>query len=317
MQGLIKRTVYLSCLGIDIYMLALFMTQSAMTTGGLFVIDLVPELTDYAGLLDGLIMIASVALGLILLWLFIHEMHDGEFLFHGRKPAAVILEKHRSFGLTRCLSFAALMFAIQVLSIIVLNITELILNSFGFTVAESPALNADYSSSILMLLYVLLIGPIAEELVFRGFLLKALAPCGRVYAIVVSALMFSLMHGDIQQVFFAFAAGLVFGYVATEYSIYASLILHIINNGLYGELLAYLAEHFPENVYAAVSCLLALVCIIVTVMMIIRNRGRLKAYIREYPNAQGAYAALKNRWFVAFAACMIAMTCSTVARMQY
>lgn len=311
----IKRTVYLACLGLDIYMLALYTTQSALVTGGSFVLGIIPELNTYAKLLNGVIAIASVILGLILLWLYIYEMHEDRFLFDGRKPMAVIKEKHKSFGLGKCICFAAIMLALQIVSSLLLNLTELILNTFGLTVTESPAMNADYSGSLVLMLYVVLIGPVVEELVFRGFLLKALSRCGKVYAIVISALMFSLMHGDIQQLFFTFAAGIILGYVATEYSIAASLILHIINNGVFGELIVYLSEHAPYNAYVIGAFTVFIASILISIILAVKNRTRLKDYINGNPTVPHAYAALKNRWFVAFAACMIYMTFSTITRM--
>ncbi len=310
-----KRTVYLACLGIDIYMLTLYAIQMSMTIGEIYVEGIIPEIANYISLLDGFIMIASVLSGLILLWLYVHELHDGKFLFDGRTLKAAITEKHRKFGLGKLLCFALLMFALQIVSVIFLNCMEFVLNLVGFTISESPALNADYAESIPTVLYVILIGPIAEELVFRGFLLKALSKCGRVYAIVISALMFSLMHGDIQQILFTFIAGIGFGYVAAEYSIFASLILHIINNGVYGELLPYLAEHTSETFYVFATFALMVVSIITGIVMLVKNKGKLKAYKEKHPTAAGAYSALKNRWFVAYAACMIAVTCSTVARL--
>ena len=311
----IKRTVYLACLGLDIYMLALYTTQSALVTGGSFILSFIPELMPYANLLNGVVAIASVVLGLILLWLYVFEMHDNKLLFDGRKPLAVITEKHKSFGLGKCICFTALMLALQIIASMLLNLTELILNSFGFTVTESPAMNADYSGSILLLLYMILIGPLIEELVFRGFLLKTLSRCGKVYAIVISALMFSLMHGDIQQLFFTFAAGIILAYVATEYSIKASLLLHIINNGVFGGLIVYLSEHLPYTAYIIGMFILLIASLIISIALIVRNRAKLKAYIEEHPSVPYAYAALKNRWFIAFAACMIYMTVTTIAKL--
>lgn len=311
----IKRTVYLACLGLDIYMLAIYTTQSALVTGGSFLLDFIPELMPYANLLNGVVAIASVVLGLILLWLYVYEMHEDKLLFGGSKPLAVITEKRKNFGLGKCICFTALMLTLQIAASMLLNLTELILNTFGLTVTESPAMNADYSSSILLLLYMILIGPLIEELVFRGFLLKTLSKCGKVYAIVISALMFSLMHGDIQQLLFTFAAGLILGYVATEYSIRASLILHIINNGVFGGLIAYLSEHLPYNAYIIGMFVLLVAGIIISICLIVRNIAGLKVYVREHPSVPHAYAALKNRWFIAFAACMIYMTLSTIARL--
>ena len=310
-----RRTVYLACLGIDIYMLALYMVQSALVTGGLFIIDIFPELTDYAGLLDGLIAISSVFFGLILLWLYTHEVRDEGLLFDGRKPIEAIKERNKPFSLRMCVILALMLFAVQIASSLMLNLTEVILNIFGLTVNESPAMNADYTGNILLILYVVLVGPAVEELVFRGFLLKSLMRYGRFYAIVISALMFSLMHGDIQQLLFTFLAGLIMGYAAAEYSLLASFILHVINNALYGEVLANLGDYVSYNAYIMIMFAVMVISIVISIAVLIRNRSRIRAYIIEHRAPKGAYAALKNRWFIAYAVCMLALTWGTITKL--
>lgn len=70
-----------------------------------------------------------------------------------------------------------------------------------------------------------------EEFLFRGMILTNLRPYGRVAAIVGSALLFGLMHQNIEQVFYATVAGLFLGYVydATG-SIWCGILLHLMNN---------------------------------------------------------------------------------------
>lgn len=227
----------------------------------------------------------------------------------------IVLRRHRRFGICACISFAALMYVTQLLALIVQSIAELIFNTIGYTVLESPAADMDYTTGKVVLLYALLIGPFIEELVFRGFLLNALRPCGKAYAVLISAVMFSLMHADVEQIFFTFAAGLILGYVAAEYSIWASLLLHIINNGIYGELLLYMQEVLPEVAYVIIAVVLMLGSIVLGIVLAVRYRGRLREYIHSNPTVPGAYAALKNRWFVAFAACMIGLTWMTVTKL--
>ena len=304
----IKRIVALSCLGIDIYMLVLYAVQVGMAEGGNFLISWLPDMMDYADMMNGLCMIAAVLSGAVLLWLYVQETYDGEL-------KNVVLCRHRRFCLRACISFAALMYVTQLLALIVQSVAELIFNTIGYTVLESPAADMDYTAGKVILLYALLIGPIIEELVFRGFLLNALRPCGKAYAVLISAVMFSLMHADIEQIFFTFAAGLILGYVAAEYSIWASLLLHIINNGIYGELLLYMQEVLPEAAYVIIALILMLGSIVLGIVLAVRYRGRLKTFVKDNPTAPGAYAALKNRWFVAFAACMIGLTWMTVTRL--
>lgn len=74
---------------------------------------------------------------------------------------------------------------------------------------------------------------ILEELLFRGVVMGLLRPAGDRVAILVSALLFSLAHGTLTQIPFAFVLGLVFGflYVRTG-SLLVPMALHFLNNGM-------------------------------------------------------------------------------------
>lgn len=82
------------------------------------------------------------------------------------------------------------------------------------------------------LLYVVLIGPVFEEIIFRGAILRTLVPFGQNFAIVVSALLFGLYHLILTQGIFAFFVGIVLAYCTLRYSIKWAMLLHILNNGL-------------------------------------------------------------------------------------
>jgi len=77
--------------------------------------------------------------------------------------------------------------------------------------------------------------PLAEEVVFRGGVLRVLLKLFRQKwhwgAIVLSALIFALVHGNIAQGFHAFAIGLLLGwmYYRTD-SIIPGVVLHWVNN---------------------------------------------------------------------------------------
>ena len=83
----------------------------------------------------------------------------------------------------------------------------------------------------LTVIFAVIIGPIVEEVMFRGILLRRLLPFGDRFAILVSALLFGLFHGNFAQFFYAFAIGLIFGAVAcrTGRLVY-TVILHIALN---------------------------------------------------------------------------------------
>ena len=311
-----RRTVYLTCLGADIYMFAMLISQYASASAANVLLMLDGSLSGLIPVLDGMIMLVSVTLGAVLLWLYAAEEHRNGQLFAGLDPVNEILGRNSRMGIGKFISFAALIFVLQIAAMIFLDLTELVLNMFGLTLSYSPALNADYSVSLPFMLYAVLIGPAVEELVFRGFILKALKPCGKLFAVLVSALMFSLMHGDIQQLLFTFFAGLLFGYIAVQYSIWASFLLHIVNNGIYGELLTYLQDSLPEMLYGILMLVFVLFCIVLTVMLAAGGRKKLSEFIHGEKTGAGAKRAMLNRWFIAYAAFCIAETCMTITSLQ-
>ena len=77
------------------------------------------------------------------------------------------------------------------------------------------------------------IAPITEELMFRRLLLNRLRPYGEKFAVVASALCFGLFHGNLNQVFYAFAIGLVFAYVALRTGrLWQVMLLHAMVNSI-------------------------------------------------------------------------------------
>jgi len=87
-------------------------------------------------------------------------------------------------------------------------------------------------SPIILLLSVAVVAPIYEEIVFRGILLKGMAnKLNPAVALVVSALLFALVHLNIPQGINAFLLGLVIGFIYLKTgSIYLSIFAHFVNN---------------------------------------------------------------------------------------
>lgn len=85
---------------------------------------------------------------------------------------------------------------------------------------------------ILSFVTMAIIPAFVEEFLFRGLVQSNLRPYGSGVAIVGSAVLFGLMHQNIQQVFYATVAGLVLGYIyeVTD-SIWCGILLHLLNNG--------------------------------------------------------------------------------------
>ena len=110
---------------------------------------------------------------------------------------------------------------------------------------EIPNTTADIISATpiwLIILVVVVIGPIVEEMIFRKIFIDKLSVYGDRLAIVVSSIAFGFFHGNLYQLFYATALGLVLGYVYTKTrrSIY-NCLLHMAINFM-GSILPMLAQ---------------------------------------------------------------------------
>ena len=184
------------------------------------------------------------------------------------------------------LTFIILVMAIQTAIVLI----QLGFSMFGTTLQSPTSDNiSEASTNIWMWLYVGLAAPVAEELVFRGVLMRGLKPLGRNFAIVTSALMFGLFHDDVVQGLFAFGCGLLFGFVAMEYSLVWSIVLHVFNNAVLGGVLPWLAGLFGDAGDTAYTLGLLGVSIIGLIVVLVKYGGGLRAYRRVNRSAPGTY----------------------------
>ena len=74
---------------------------------------------------------------------------------------------------------------------------------------------------------------VVEELVFRGWFISALQPAGERCALIASALLFGLAHGNLTQMPFAFMLGLLFGWLFLRTGrLWPSMLVHFLNNAM-------------------------------------------------------------------------------------
>ncbi len=86
-------------------------------------------------------------------------------------------------------------------------------------------------SLLLNLIGTALLPALLEELLFRGMMLGALRPQGDKAAVIVSAIFFGLIHGNVLQVPFATILGLILGWLTVRTgSIVPAVLLHFVNN---------------------------------------------------------------------------------------
>ena len=179
----------------------------------------------------------------------------------------------------------AVFMAFQLLATILdLGLTGLfsLLGFSGSTLSEVMG-SVTMTDDIPMLLYAGFFGPIAEEIIFRGLLQTPLKKFGRFTAIVMTAILFGVMHMNLVQTLFAMGVGLVLGYVRDKYSITWAMLLHIINNALFGILLEKLCGLSGNPaVSEAVGWIWQSLLFAAGVGVIVFEREKIKAYFDEF-----------------------------------
>lgn len=92
-------------------------------------------------------------------------------------------------------------------------------------------------SLALKVLCMVILAPLIEEFIFRRSLIDRMRPYGEKLAVVTTALMFGLFHGNLSQMFYAFTLGLVFGYVYVRtgklrYSVGLHMLINLVGGVL-------------------------------------------------------------------------------------
>lgn len=143
-----------------------------------------------------------------------------------------------------------------------------------------------------MLLYACMFAPVAEELLFRGLVLRSLEPYGRKLAIVVSAVFFGLFHGNPLQTPYAFAVGLVLGYAALEYHLLWAIVLHIANNLLFAYGLPQLLASLPELAQGFLTWAVILAFAFAAVCVLAAKFFTIRDWLREHRLQPGQLRAV-------------------------
>lgn len=85
----------------------------------------------------------------------------------------------------------------------------------------------------LNLIFIAIVAPILEELVYRKLLCSRLLPLGEGWAVIISAAAFSLAHENFHQAVYAFTLGLFFGFIYVKtgklgYSIFYHFLINLL-----------------------------------------------------------------------------------------
>lgn len=244
-------------------------TREAMTNGWFYIIGLI--------------------LGLIILLVYRRKSLFTEDIMGRRKPMKVSV----------LLLTVIIMLGINTFATLFQYGAETILNLFGLTAHGGIySIFSSQGMSVIMYLYVILLGPIMEEILFRGVLLHKLEKYGKFLAIAVSSVCFGLFHGNLSQGIFAIGVGFVLGYIAMEYSVKWSIVLHVFNNAL-SMVLDVLMNRYPKVPVEFISFLVYAVFTLISIVVFLRRKPKIHEYLEvNSTTPQSKALVLKNAWSI-------------------
>ena len=228
-----------------------------------------PDLQDIMG--NGWGYVATVAIGMLFLFCWKEDQFWKKSVLacHGRMSVGV-------FAVLACLCMAA-----QLVNSLWIAGLELVMNQFDRSVSQILESVSGQSDTFSMFLYASILAPLSEELIFRGYILQSLRPYGKKFAVVLSAFVFGIFHGNLLQTPYAFLMGLVLGYVTVEYHIGWAVALHVFNNLILADLLTRLTGGLSAQASETVSLILLGGATAAAGVVMILKRKSIAEYIRS------------------------------------
>lgn len=204
------------------------------------------------------------------------------------------------------------LFFAQLFGVLTGQFMGIALSIFGLDLSE--IISQDFSSrSVTMFIYSTIMAPLTEEIIFRGAGLRALEKYGKVFAILMTSIIFGLFHENLSQLYFASLIGLGLGYVAFEYSIFWAIFFHVFNNLVIAEGLDFLSRNVPMSIVNVIDYSLMLGGTTVVVILLILNWSTFKEYIAANIVYPGTYRrACKSVWFWVFSVLSFLSACLPV-----
>ncbi len=140
---------------------------------------------------------------------------------------------------------------------------------------------SDFAGRFIYIISIAVVPPLVEEFAIRGVIMQPLRKYGDAFAIVASAFIFAVLHGNLIQAPFALIAGIGIGYaVCITNSVWTGVLIHSVNN-FYSVMTEFMIEDITDEaklnqVYLLTTIALYAASILGSVLFIVlRKRRRL------------------------------------------
>lgn len=185
------------------------------------------DVFSFLGNSEDLILTVIIQVGLmfVLPWLLFSKLNKKkpfdtweDFRFKGTSFKVVLIA-------------IAIGIVVFILNIFVSTFFSYILSMFGYRTASSAGGEQTWGTFFLSLFTVAVLPAVCEEFTHRGMILSSYKKLGFKKAVLLSGLMFGLIHLNVGQFFYATIIGIILA-VVTLYSqsLVPAIIIHFINN---------------------------------------------------------------------------------------
>lgn len=139
-----------------------------------------------------------------------------------------------------------------------------VLRTFGLEATQPESYSPEtFSGRIAYFITVVIIPAFVEEMLLRGAIMQSLRPFGDTFALVISSILFGMLHMNFIQMPYAFIMALCIGYfVMRSGSLWVGVVIHLINNGT-----ATLIEFYSEDIGLAPGSAMDMILDILFIIM--------------------------------------------------
>ena len=198
------------------------------------------------------------------------------FMLLCRVPARVAFPMKR-FSPSLCVPCIFVAMGVSVIGLASSSLLGRFLELFGLQPHVAISIPQNPLALLLFAVQLCVLTPLVEEVVFRGIIFQSMRRFGDSFALVLSAILFALFHGNLSQAPNAFLMGLVIGYlVLYSGSLWVGIIIHAVNNllNLAADLLL---QTIPEPYQT-------LVWLAILSFYLIAGTTAMLVLVRAYPN---------------------------------
>ncbi len=172
----------------------------------------------------------------------------------------------------------------SVIGIFISSALVLFFGIFGLSYNVEPiAVPTTTTAKIIYLISLCVLPAIFEELAFRGILMQSLRRHGDTFALITSAIVFSLFHGNFLQIPNTFLLGLLIGFfVLRTDSLVTGMVMHFFNNFIITVVDMFLISQTSEAEGAIITLALlasyAVIGIVALIYLLIKKKEIFKLF---------------------------------------